>query len=125
MRAERWKETGKREKRKAVRAASQSGGQGRGGGGGDEVMIDMRAEEEGMVRDDAAAAADHEQRGERASAGGSLFSDCSSHVVKFTIISLTVTSRIRSRGVDAWRRSDAASDASSSTLKLMYKYEGS
>lgn len=34
-------------------------------------------------------------------------------------------SRIRSRGVDAWRRSDAASDASSSTLKLMYKYEGS
>lgn len=54
---------------------------------GMQVMIDMRQKEgeEGMVRDDAVRVADHEQEQR-------LLSDCSTHVVKFTMISLTVTS---------------------------------
>lgn len=60
-----------------------------------------------MVRDDAVRVADHEQE------QPSLLNDCSTHVVKFTMISLTVTSphplpldwqRTGQQGVDAVTR---------------------
>lgn len=67
-----------------------------------------------MVRDDAVRVADHEQE------QPSLLNDCSTHVVKFTMISLTVTSphpfplpldwqRTGQQGVDAWSRCSDAS----------------